>query len=159
MSTSAAVKRALKDRVTLGILASLAAAFCYGLSQFLGRKMVTEFAPPLVVATFAPLFGTAVLALVSTRAMVRDRKAPMRAYLIMAVAGLAASSGVAFSYIALSKAPLVVVAPITAVSPLVSLALAQVFLHQLERITWRIWLGAVLVVGGVILVTMGSLRG
>ena len=74
----------------------------------------------------------------------------------MVLSGIAASSGVAFNYSALSLAPVVVVAPVSSVSPLISLSLAYVFLKQLERITLRIWIGACLVVGGVILVTLGS---
>ena len=143
--------------VLLGSIAAGAAAICYGSSQFLGRLLVTEQAPPLVVATFAMLSGTVVLAAASNRSLVRDRRAPRRAWLLMVLAGLASSAGVMFNLFALKLAPVVIVSPVSAVSPLIALGLAHIFLQRLEKITRRMWLGAALVVVGVILVTLGSM--
>lgn len=142
--------------VALGMTASGMAAVSYGTSQYIARQLVTEYAPALVIASMALFAGLVILASVTSQTLVKDRHAPRRAVLFMVLAGFAASSGVAFSFSALSRAPVVVVAPISSVTPLISLALAHVFLQRLERITLRIWLGALLVVAGVILVTLGS---
>jgi drug/metabolite transporter (DMT)-like permease len=150
-------KRLSGNQVALGTIAAMLAAVCYGSSQFLARQIVTDQdIPPLVVATFALLSGLVVLAALSQSGIRQDRHAPRRGLLLMALAGLTASAGVGFNYSALGLAPVVIVAPVSATSPLISLALAIFFLQRLERITLRIWIGASLIVGGVILVTMGS---
>ena len=142
--------------VLLGSIAAGLAAMAYGSSQFLARYLVTEQAPPLVVATFALMAGMMILASVSAKGLLQDRRAPRRSFLFMALAGLSASAGVAFNFSALGLAPVVVVAPVTSVTPLISLGLAHIFLQRLERITLRIWMGAALVVAGVILITLGA---
>ena len=142
--------------IALGMIFAIMAATAYGSSQFLARRIVTEHAPPLVVATVALFVGFLVLTALANKNIVKDRHAPRKALLFLVLSGIAASSGVAFNYSALSLAPVVVVAPVSSVSPLISLSLAHIFLQQLERITLRIWIGAFLVVAGVILVTLGS---
>ena len=148
--------RAGQRPVLMGILASVLAAVCYGAAQFLARKLVTGQAPALVVATFSLVAGMVILGVLSARGVAQDRHAPRRDFLFMTLAGLLASGGVAASFYALSLAPLVVVSPIAAANPLVSLALAHLFLHRLERVTLRIWIGAGLVVAGVALVALGA---
>lgn len=140
----------------LGILASVLAAVCYGTAQFLARKLVTGQAPALVVTTFSLVAGMVILGALSARGMAQDKHAPRRDFLFIALAGLLAAGGVAATFYALSLAPLVVISPIAAANPLVSLALAHFFLHRLERVTLRIWIGAGLVVLGIALVTLGA---
>ncbi|MFH1140149.1 MAG: DMT family transporter [Chloroflexota bacterium] len=148
--------RAGQRPILLGILASALAATCYGAAQFLARKLVTGQAPALVVTTFSLVAGMSILGALSARGVVQDKHAPKRDFLFIALAGLLASGGVAATFYALSLAPLVVVSPIAAANPLVSLALAHFFLQQLEKVTLRIWIGAGLVVAGVVLVVLGS---
>ncbi len=148
--------RVAQRPVVMGMMSSGLAAACYGSSQFLARKLVTEQAPPLVVATYSLLAGMVILALVTHRGIIKDRRAPRKAFLLMALAGLAASAGVTFNFLALSRAPVVIVAPVSSITPLVSLALAHIFLQRLERVTMRIWLGAALVVAGVVTIAVGS---
>lgn len=149
-------KRLSERPVALGMMAASLAAVCYGSSQYIARQLVTQYAPPLVIASMALFTGLVILSSVTVPTLVKDRHAPRRAILFMILAGFAASAGVAFSFSALSHAPVVVVAPVSSVTPLISLALAHIFLQRLERITRRTWLGALLVVAGVILVTLGS---
>ena len=72
------------------------------------------------------------------------------------LSGILSASGVAFLYIAMSNAPVVVVSPVIAINPLVTLVLAHFFLQRLERITARTLLGTALVVGGVVVVTVST---
>ena len=46
--------------------------------------------------------------------------------------------------------------PVTAINPLFAIGLSYFFLKHMERITWRILLGALLVVGGVVLITLSQ---
>ena len=64
--------------------------------------------------------------------------------------------GVSFWYLAFNEAPVVLVAPAAGTYPLVAILLSYIFLQRLERVTWRIVLGAVLVVGGVALIATGT---
>lgn len=148
--------RAGQRPILLGIMASVLAAVCYGAAQFLARKVVTGQTPALVATTFSLVAGMVILGMLSARGVAQDRHAPKRDFLFMALAGLLASGGVAALFYALTLAPLVVVSPIAAVNPLVSLALAHLFLQRLEKVTLRIWIGAGLVVAGVVLVALGA---
>lgn len=146
-----------RNQLLLGSSAAILAAICYGSSQFLARQIVkNQDVPSLTLATFALLTGFVALTLLSQKSIRRDLKAPRRSLLFMTLAGFSAAGGVAFNYSALSLAPVVVVSPVTAASPLISLLLANLFLQHMERITLRLWIGAALVVGGVILVVLGS---
>lgn len=142
--------------VALGMIASGLAAICYGTSQYIARQLVTQYDHALVIASMALFAGLVILSSVTSQTLVKDRHAPRRAVLFMILSGFAASAGVAFSFSALRLAPVVIVAPISSVTPLISLALAHIFLRSLEKITRRTWLGALLVVAGIILVTLGS---
>lgn len=143
--------------VAVGIVASALAACSYGFAQFLARQVFTTYEiPSLTAATFGLLTGLVILAALSSGNIKQDIHAPKKAFLFIALSGLAASSGVGFNYTALSLAPVVVVAPVSSITPLISLVLAHLFLQRLERITLRIWLGAALVVAGVVLVVLGT---
>ena len=148
--------RVIQRPVILGSVAAGLATVCYGSTHFLARKLVMEQGSPLVVATIGLLVGTLIFLAVSSRGVVQDRSAPRRAFLLMALAGLTSSTGVVFAFSALSLAPVVVVSPVVAVNPLISLGLGHRFLHRVEKVTLRIWMGAALVVAGVIFIALDS---
>ena len=140
-----------------GYLAALGAACAYGTITVLGRVAVTDFTVPLVSATYTMLIGFIVMGLFSAKSIPDMlRNAPRRALLSVALGGLFMSSGVAFLYIALSKAPVIVVSPVFALNPVVSLVLAHFFLQRLERITLPLILGTLFAVSGVIAVVIGT---
>ncbi|MCY4448254.1 MAG: DMT family transporter [Chloroflexi bacterium] len=148
----------LKRRPRLfGYLAAFGAACSYGTITVLGRIAVTDFTVPLVTATYTMLVGFIVMGLFSSKSIpVMLRDAPRRALLSVALGGLFMSSGVAFLYLALSKAPVVVVSPVFALNPVVALVLAHFFLQRLERITLPLVLGTFFAVGGVVTVIIGT---
>ena len=140
-----------------GYLAAFGAAWAYGTITVLGRVAVTDFTVPLVTATYTMLVGFIVMGLFSVKSIpVMLKNAPRRALLSVAVGGLFMSSGVAFLYLALSKAPVIVVSPVFALNPVVALVLAHFFLQRLERITVPLVLGTLFAVGGVITVIIGT---
>ncbi len=140
-----------------GYLAAFGAACSYGTITVLGRIAVTDFTVPLVTATYTMLVGFIVMGLFSSKSIpVMLRDAPRRALLSVALGGLFMSSGVAFLYLALSKAPVVVVSPVFALNPVVALVLAHFFLQRLERITLPLVLGTLFAVSGVITVIIGT---
>ena len=143
--------------LVLGYLSAFTAAMAYGIIHVLNKKIVTDFANPLVAATFTVLFGTLVLALFIGKRVPGDIKtAPRKSLLFMALAGITATTGLVLSYIALTQAPVVIVAPVASINPLIALLFAHLFLRNLERITPRIVLGALLVLAGVVTIAVTS---
>ena len=151
------LKEAINEKpVTVGMVLALMAAAAYGSSQFLAKQIVTEIAAPSVVATVGLFSGFIVLMGLSIRSLPKDRKAPKKALAYLILSGIASSAGVTFLYSALELAPVVIVAPVSSVTPLISLSLAHIFLTKMESITTKTWVGAILVVAGVTLITIGS---
>ena len=147
----------VRSRVFVGYMASLGAAVCYGSVAVVGRKIVTDFAPPMVATSFSMMFGTAVVAMMFHGRLAADlATAPRKAWLFAILAGCASAWGVSFWYLALNEAPVVLVAPLVGISPLVAIVLTHLFLQRLEKVTWRTLAGALLVVAGVVLVTVGN---
>ena len=142
--------------VHLGYLAGLGAALCYAASNLIARKIVSDYSSPTVGTALSMSFGTVILAALFYRDVARDAlTAPRRAWVFVALAGCAATWGVSFLFLALSQAPVVLVAPLTGISPLVAIVLTHFFLQRLERVTWRTMVGALMVVAGVILIALG----
>jgi len=82
------------------------------------------------------------------------RTSSRRGFLWFGLSGIASAGGVTFLYFALSNAPVVVVSPVAAINPLITLTLAHIFLKKLERITKKTIMGTMLVVLGVIIITL-----
>ncbi len=140
-----------------GYLAAAGAACAYGTVPALGRVAVTDFAIPLVSATYTMLVGFIVMGMFSSRSIPGMlRNAPRRSLLLVALGGAAMSTGVSFLYLALSKAPVIVVSPVFSLTAVVSLVLAHLFLQRLERITLPLVLGTFFAVSGVIAVIIGT---
>jgi len=145
----------IDKRLMLGFLAALGAAICYGAVTMLARKVTVEFAPPLVSSAYALGFGLPLFFLIFYRDLPRAREVPRRAVFFLLAAGIMAGVGVSSLYIAVSRAPVVTVAPIIGANPLVTLFLSYIVLRRLERITPRLILGTLLTVTGVVLVIIG----
>jgi drug/metabolite transporter (DMT)-like permease len=84
------------------------------------------------------------------------RRLPSRYIVICGLAGICQGLAVAFLFQALSRAPVTVVSPINASNPLITLALAHLFLRRLESINLLLVLGTLLSVGGVVMVVLGA---
>jgi len=152
----AAARGRLRNPLVLGGLASLFSIMAYGSSQVVARSLVSGDASPLAGSTITLFTGMLVLFVVSARNLKRDLRAPRRSILWIALAGVLASNGAMLSFVALSKAPVVVISPVVAVSPLMTLVLTAIFLRRVERLGKRVILGSLLVVGGVFLVIIGN---
>ena len=147
---------AARRRVLLGYLAALGAAASYGSVTLVARKIVTDYSSPLVGTAFSLLIGTLIVGALFHRDVAADApRAPGRAWLLVAAAGCASTWGVSFWFLALDRAPVVLVAPLAGTHPLVSIVLGYLFLKRIERLTWRSVAGALLVVIGVALVAVG----
>ena len=141
-------------RPLYGSAAALLAAFCFGIVHTTARHLVTQVTAPPVAVMFTFIFGAAGIALVHGRTLIKDRNAPRRGFVLMAVAGLGGTGGLSFLMMAFERAPIVIATSLAAITPLLVLPLAWLFLQRLERVTLRLWIGALLVVSGVMVLTL-----
>ena len=133
-----------------------AAALCYGTSSVLVKKGLGVLAPPLVGAAIAMLSATMVLSIMETINPESNLRQKKKSAGFLALTGVFSGLGIAFSFLALNQAPVVIVNPFNNISPLFALLFAHLFLGRLEKITMRIILGTTLIAGGAILITMGG---
>lgn len=149
----------MKGRLLPGYLFAAAAAFSYGTSQVVSRTVVREMASPLVTSTFSLIFGVLFLYLFlfpTLNRQIRQRN-NRRGIILFMASGVASGVGVTSMYAGLAWAPVVVVSPVTAIHPLLAIGLSYFFLQHMERVTWRILVGALLVVGGVVTITLSQI--
>ncbi len=150
------LSRLAPSALTLGILGGVTACLSYGSAGFVASRLVGEVAPALVIASYEVVFALLYIGTLRYREVLRIRTTSPAAipWILLTAVGL--SSGVGFFYTALGRAPLSVAAPIVGIVPLVSYAFVLLLLRGEERITRRVLVGAMLVVGGVVLVGLDN---
>ena len=147
--------RVADKQMILGFAMALGAGLCYGTTNVIGKKVVEDYDHPLVVSSFALMFGMLImlsLAYSSVPGAVRNSRSSLLPILL---AGACSGTGVIGTYFALSRTDVVVAAPVISSSPLVTLVLAHLLLRSLEKITWRLILGTAMIIVGVILIVFG----
>ena len=157
-NTGGATERALNTR-NLGYLLAIAGAVCFASRDVISRHVVSGISPPLVAAGFALLIGGTILLIIIRREVFGSlRNLPPKYIAICCIAGVFSGVAIGSLFVALSRAPVTVVSPILASGPLITLALAHIFLRRLETLSWMLALGTVISVGGVVLVVLGAAR-
>jgi uncharacterized membrane protein len=76
-----------------------------------------------------------------------------KAWIVFGLSGIFSVLGQLAMFHALNAGSVVIVSPLSAISPLFIIVIAGIFLRKVERVTWRITLGAVLIVGGTFLLS------
>ncbi len=149
------VQRSGTRRVAIGLLCAVAGAAAYGTGHVIARHVVTSAAPAPVTAAYTLFFGMLFLLSVSVPHLKRDLRAPRWALIMMTLAGICSSFGLLLMYTALARAPVTLASPIVASYPLIAMIFSHIFLKQLERVTLRMVLGAILVAVGMTFVVLG----
>ena len=134
------------------------AGACYGVAHVL-RKMGLNITPE-------PIMGTAVqnvtaaallpLIVLSRRNRQEIHLNDTKVWFIFSLAGLCSLASQLCLFYALDFGQVIVVSPLVCINPFFVLLLVGVFLRRLERVTWKIVLGAVLIVGGTVALTLIS---
>ena len=142
----------------LGYLLALGGAATFAGRDVISRHVVADIAAdPLVTAALALAVGGVILTVILHRQAVRSIQTLPRNYLLICIlAGLFQGVAVASLFQALSRAPVTVVSPIYACTPLITLVLARIFLRRIEFIDLLLAVGTLLSVGGVVLVVLGA---
>lgn len=157
MSGTDAPSEASLDR--RGYLFAFGAATCYGTAAPLLKIGLREYGSVLTgitVALAVGLLAIAPLAFAAWRSQGPGWRPDRRATLFILASGCTALLGFGSNTFALSKLPVVVVAPISSTYPLITVLLVRLFLRQSEAISRRTVLGALLIVAGVICVTLSQ---
>jgi uncharacterized membrane protein len=139
----------------IGLLFAMTAVLAYTMSQVLTRHGVSDDASPILGSFIALTVGTAGFTLVANRQF-QERSADFRkGAWLFAVAGFFSTLGVVFQFQALHHGDVTLVSPISNTNPLFTLLLAALMLRGVERLTPPVFLGAGLVVAGVIVLRLG----
>jgi DME family drug/metabolite transporter len=88
----------------------------------------------------------------SQRVVLNDKKS----WFFFTLSGLSAVSAQLSFFYALDWGEVIVVSPLSSLSTFFLLLFVGIFLKKLEKITWKIVLGSVLIVGGTLLLTLMS---
>lgn len=140
------------ENVRKGIIFGLASGFFYGLEPTLAKlgfdQNISIFLGITIKIITALLGFTTYLRIKSYNFSIR----PSNNWWFVA-AGIANTAFLVFYYGALEMAPVTIVYPVLQTSPLFIIALSQLFIpSNLERITWKLVMSALIIVTGTIIV-------
>lgn len=145
----------------IGYAFAFGAAASYGTAAVLIREGVSSYGSPFAGVTIALVTGLVLLAPLAWRAR-RQQAVDWRpgrvAILFVLASGFSSLLGFSSNVFALSRLPVVVATPITSAYPLITVLLVRLFLRRHEPIRPRTVWGALFVVAGVVLVTVGRQR-
>jgi uncharacterized membrane protein len=76
-----------------------------------------------------------------------------KAWIVFGLSGIFSVLGQLAVFHALNIGSVIIVSPLSAISPLFVIVIAGIFLRKVERVTWKIVLGAVLIIGGTFMLS------
>jgi uncharacterized membrane protein len=134
------------------LLASLLGGFSQVLRKFGLGAVPHPFLAAAVTATSS--LGVSLLTLWISERKKETLKLNRQCLPHYLAAGIAVSLGMVAIYYALDRGKVTVVIPISSTGPLFALTLSAIFLRDVERVTLKIVLGAAMIIGGVLLITL-----
>ena len=112
----------------------------------------------MVATGFGFLFGFLLMTLFFGHTFPKNIKNSVKStYGFLILSGLTTGFGVSSWYMALRLIPVIVVAPVVSAYPLFTIGLSAIFLRNIERITYKTVLGALLVLVGITVVGLGNI--
>ncbi|MBI2985582.1 MAG: DMT family transporter [Deltaproteobacteria bacterium] len=140
----------------LYILYPLMASLIAGFSQVLRKFGLAAVPHPFLAAavTASSSFAVSVLLLLASGGRKSNFNLNRECLPFYLAAGVTVSLGMASMYYALDLGKVTVVVPLSGTGPLFALALSAIFLRDVERVTLKIVMGACLIIGGGLLITI-----
>jgi transporter family protein len=129
------------------------AAWCFGMVQVVRKMGLSETGPVFDAALNITAAMVAATAFVVASGNLRMLRGDRESFLYFAVGGAFENIGVLLIIVALGYGDVSVVSPLSATAPLFVLLLAFLFPSGVKRLTWRVAIGTVLIVLGVVLIT------
>ncbi len=134
------------------------ASLLAGISTPIRKFGLTQLDYPIIVAAVTALtaFTVALSFIIITGNIKKVRKIDFRNESIrfFAVSGLLTSIAFLLNFTALSRGNVVTVAPLLQTMPLFSLFFTHLFLQHLEKVGAKIWLGTLIILAGVLVLTV-----
>jgi uncharacterized membrane protein len=132
----------------------IAAAMISTISQTLRKQALKIIPDPLIATAVVTTVSLTLLVgfVVTTRRTDQFRMNGKGFLFFLGAAGLAVMAQIS-NFVALGRGDMSVIIPLLNTTPLFNVLLSAVFLRKLETINLRIVAGAVLMVGGVVLIT------
>lgn len=138
-----------------GVYLVVVSTLGFGFAPILAKKGLGGISPLVggIVSVVAGLLTFSVLILASRnfQGLYRDQ---LKALPFFCAAGINNTLAVGCFYTALQMSLAIIVVPLTSVFPLVTIALSYLFLREGEGLNRRMVLGALLIIGGVILLNI-----
>jgi DME family drug/metabolite transporter len=136
----------------------IASAACFGIS-YVFRKMGLSITPDPFLG--AVMQNAAALAFFLLRTVAQQNKQRLvlndkNAWIFFSLSGLSMVTAQLCVFYALELGEVVIVSPLSSITPFFVFLLVGIFLRDTERITWKILLGAVLIVVGTTVLTRVS---
>jgi len=132
------------------------AGACYGGSHVLRKLGITEIPAPIVAVMFQNASALAFAPLLfkfETKGTVSVLN-PKTAWTVFTFAGMLQVGAQWSLFAALKHGTVVVVSPLSSLSTLFVLILAMLFLREVERVTWKIVVGALLIIGATLVLSL-----
>ncbi len=149
-------KQAGPSRIRVkGIAAGLGAGLCWGSSGVLIKTGIAEIGSPLAGAFVS--FATATL-IIASLLLSKERRGMLTqlhssSLIPLVIAGVVSTVGHLFRYYALNYSPVSLVVPILSIEVIFVLLFSFILNRNIEVFTWRIIVGIVAAVAGVILLS------
>ena len=134
-----------------------AAAFLFALRDVLVRYGLREYSLPMLAAAIT--VSTSFVLLMVTQGLSGEllNFNPSRRNLpFFLSAAICVTGSYIFMFTALSQGNVVVVTPLVAAHPLVTIGLTVIFLRKTEIVTWQTILGAIFIIAGAVVITSGD---
>ncbi len=136
---------------TPAVLYGLGAGLCWSTTPLILRYFYERARVPFL-ATF--LGAGASLIFIITALFLQEGWRGWNRFTVSA--GSLGGLGQATLYLSLAYAPTVIVIPVSNLKAVITIALSLLLIREIERVTWKIVVGALLIILGVILVNLGA---
>lgn len=130
----------------------------YGTSVFLRKLGLNEIQSPILGAMTTSLTSWGLIALFLTKREIRRDFISMnkKAICFFLLSGGCTSLAWLSLFYALSIGKVVMVAPLQNSHPLFTVLLSSLFLRKVERVSYKTFIGAILIIGGIFSLSMGD---
>ena len=141
------------------LLFPIMSSVCPGIASMIRKFGLNDLPSPamgVAVQNVTVLFFLPVLMLAqhnSSRAVLTEK----RAWFIFGLSGLCLVSSQLALFYALNSGMVMIAVPLSSLNPLFVTVLVGAFLRKVERLTWKIILGTLFIIGGAAVLTMKSL--
>jgi DME family drug/metabolite transporter len=137
----------------LDLLFPLLAALGFALRDNIFRYGFRRYEEPILAAAAAAIASVTLMGLVGALALRAGRiRLPRQALALLAASGLSEALAYITALRAFREGDVSIVSPLVSTHGLFAVALAAVFLRDLERVTWRLVVATVLIVAGILVV-------